>query len=271
MRRQPQSAIVFVLLALFSSLLSCTAVPTPRANVRLTLIGADAMQPLANALADAYAQRHPNVAFTIRQGNSETGLRAANEISGTVGLVSRVVKPEELNGTRAVVVARDGIAIIVNSKNPINAIMRSQIAEVFSGKVSIWPTGPNAGKMIAVVSREAGSGTRAAFEAMVMQGERVTRTAVLMPNEAAVVDYVANNPAAIGYCSMSALAPGVQPMMVDDVPLSLQNVENEKYPLVRTLAFIVPLAAAPDIEDFVGFALGAEGQRIVAQKYGRAQ
>lgn len=244
--------------------------PAPRTSVRLSLVGDDSMEWLAGALANAYSQQHPNVTIAIRLANADTGLRAATEISGTIGMVARVVKPAELGGARAVVVARDGIAVIVNRANPINAITRAQVADVFSGRVSTWPLGPNTGKIITVVSREAGAGTRDAFEAMAMNGARVTLTAVVMPGEAAVVDYVAQHPEAIGYCSMSALADGVQPMTVDDVALSPQTVESQKYPYVRTLAFIVPLTSEPALQDFIDFALSGDGQRIVAQKYGRA-
>ena len=249
---------------------ACSAAPAPRAATHVTLVGDDSMQSLASALANAYSQQHSNATITVRPADSGTGLSAATQFSGTIGMVSRAIKPPELEGERAVVVARDGIAIIVNRSNPINAIMRSQIAEVFSGAVSIWPTGSNAGKLIAVVSREAGSGTRDAFEAMAMKGARVTLTAVVMPGEAAVVDYVAQHPEAIGYCAMSFLTDGVQAMTVDDVPLSPQTVESQKYPFVRTLAFVIPLSPEPAVQDFVDFALGSEGQRIIGQKNGRA-
>jgi len=248
----------------------CVTMPTPRASVHLTLLGDDSMQWLGTALANVYSQRHPEVTITVKPANSETALSAVTELSGTIGMISRVVKPSELNGTRAIVVARDGIAVIVNRANPINAIMSSQITQVFSGEISTWPTGPNAGKFIAVVSREDGSGTRDAFEAMAMKGTRVTRTAIVMPGEAAMVDYVAQHLEAIGYCSMSSLTEGVQAMTVDDVPLTPQTVENQKYPFVRTLAFIVPLAPEPSMQDFINFTLGSEGQRIISQKYGRA-
>ncbi len=250
--------------------IGCRAVPPPHESVHLSLVGDDSMQWLANALTSVYTQQHPNVTITVRMANSDTALSAATEVSGTIGMVSRVVKPSELEGERAVVVARDGIAVIVNRANPINAISHAQVADVFSGRVSTWPLGPNAGKIITVVSREDGSGTRDAFEAMAMSGARVTLTAVVMPGEAAVVDYVAQHSDAIGYCSMSALAEGVQAMMVDDVALSPQTVESQKYPYVRTLALIVPLTPEPAIQDFIDFALGSEGQRIIAQKYGRA-
>ena len=249
---------------------ACNIAPTPRASIRLSLVGDDSMQWLASALANAYAQQHPYATITVRAADSETGLSAATQFSSTIGMVSRTVKPPELEGERAVVVARDGIAIIVNRANPINAIMRSQIAEVFSGQVSTWPTGPNAGKLIGVVSREAGSGTRDAFEAMAMNGARVTLTAVVMPGEAAMVDYVAQHPEAIGYCSMSFLSDGVQAMTVDDIPLSPQTVESQKYPFIRTLAFVIPLSPEPAVQDFIDFALSSDGQRIIGQKNGRA-
>ena len=259
--------VCFVLMLIVAA---CSAMPTPRVSVHLTLIGDDSMQWLGSALANVYSQQHPNVTIVVQPANSETALSAVTEISGTIGMVSRVVKPSELSGERAIVVARDGIAVIVNRANPINAIMGSQIAQVFSAQVSTWPSGPNAGKLITVVSREDGSGTRDAFEAMAMNGERVTRTAVVMPGEAAMVDYIARHPDAIGYCSMSSLTDGLQAMTVDDVPLTPQNVESRKYPFVRTLAFIVPLTPDPSMQDFINFTLGSEGQRIISQKYGRA-
>jgi phosphate transport system substrate-binding protein len=265
----PRAACLFICSLFFLST-GCAGVPTPRATVHLSLVGDDSMQWLGSALANAYSQQHPNATITVRPADSETGLSAATQFSSTIGMVSRVVKPTELEGERAVVVARDGIAIIVNRANPINAIMRSQIAEVFSGQVATWPTGPNAGKLIAVVSREAGSGTRDAFEAMAMNGARVTLTAVVMPGEAAMVDYVGQHPESIGYCSMSFLNDGVQAMTIDDIPLSVQSVESQKYPFVRTFAFVVPLSPEPAVQDFIDFARGSDGQRIVVQKNGRA-
>ena len=259
------------LISLISLFLSaCAVAPTPARPVRITLSGADSMQWLARALGNAYTQQNPNVTITVQASNSEVGLRAASEYSGTIGLVSRTIKPNELNQTRAVVVARDGIAVIVNEKNPISAIQVSQVAQVFSGDILTWPTGPSAGKNILVVSREDGSGTRNAFEAMAMNQLRVTRTALIIPGEAALVDYIAQHPEAIGYASMGALTPQVRALAVDDVLLSPETVETQTYPFVRTLTFVVPLEPTPEIQSFVDFALSADGQSIVAQRYGRA-
>ncbi len=221
-------------------------------------------------LADGYTAQHPNLTLTVEASNSEIGLRAANQFTNTLGMVARAIQPAELSQTRAVVIARDGIAIIVNRANPINAIMRSQVADVFAGNILTWPVGPNVGKAISVISREAGSGTRDAFETLAMNGLRVTRTAIVMPSEAAVVDYVARHPEAIAYCSMGGVTDEVHALIVDNAPLSPQTVEAKTYPYVRALTLVVPLAADPALQDFVNFAASADGQQLVAQKFARA-
>ncbi len=228
------------------------------------------MQWIAQALSKTYSNMRPNIAFTLQTANPENALRAPGEDSRTIGMVARAIKPNELYRDRAQVIALDGVAVIVNQKNPINAIQRSQITQVFSGQIAAWPTGPNIGKPIVVVSREEGSGTRDAFETMAMGDQRVTYTSVIMPGEAAVVDYVAQHPDAIGYASMGALTPDVRALAIDDIPPSPQSVESKKYPFVRTLAFVIPDDANPDLIDFVKFALGSEGQALIGQRFGRA-
>lgn len=261
-----------LLLFLLSSLAAtaCVATPTPRTTTRIRLVGSDSMLWIAQALSNNYSQQHPEVTFLTDVSNSESGLHAASTFSQTIGMVSRTLKASELNGTRAVVVGRDGLAIIVNPQNPINAIMRSQITQVFSGEILAWPTGSLAGQSITVVSREEGSGTRNAFEAMAMTNKRVTYTAIVMPSEAAVVDYVAQHADAVGYVSMAGLTPQVRAMTIDDVGLSPQTIESQQYPFVRTLTFVIPAEPSPALQSFIDYVLSSEGQSIVGQRYGRA-
>jgi phosphate transport system substrate-binding protein len=105
---------------------------------------------------------------------------------------------------------------------------------------------------------------------MAMDNKRVALTAVVMPSEAAVVDYVAQHPEAIGYVSMAGLTPQVRAMTIDDVGLSPQTVESQQYAFVRTLTFIVPTVPYPALLEFLDFVLSQEGQAIVGQRYGRA-
>ena len=269
-RNDPDGVVLLIHFCLLFALVLASCTAPPHKPVHLQMIGSDSMHWIAQSLANAYTQQHPYVTITIRAANSDMGIRAASEYSGTIGLVSRTIQPNELDNTRAIVVARDGIAVIVHPSNPINAIMRSQLVQVFSGEIAVWPLGPQAGKPIVVISREEGSGTRNAFETMAMNRTRVTRTALVMPSEAAVMDYVARSPTAIAYTSLGALTLDVRALTIDDIPLSIQTVESQKYPFVRTLTFVVPQSPNLEMQDFIAFALSTEGQRIVTQKYGRA-
>ncbi len=260
--------IVFATLVI-PALVSCRVLPPPRPSVHFELVGSDSMQWIAKSLSAAYSDRRPDVAFNVRISNSAIGLTASQEFSRTIGMVSRTVKPEELESRRAISIALDGVAVIVSKSNPINSIMRSQVVQVFDGEVITWPTGAIAGQSIVVVSREEGSGTRDAFQTMVMKTLRVTRTAVVMPGEAAVVNFVEKHPEAIGYTSMGALTPKVHSLSVDGVGLNPHTVETLQYPFVRTLAFIVPLKPDPEMQEWLDFVLGPDGQAIIGQRFGR--
>lgn len=227
------------------------------------------MQWIANSIAAAYNDQRSDVAFSFKITNSQNGISATEEFSRTIGLVSRTVKPGELEGRRAVAVALDGVAIIVSKPNPINSITSAQVVQVFDGEIIAWPTGTIAGKNILAVSREEGSGTRDAFQTMVMKGQRVTRTAVVMPGEASVVDFVAQHPEAVGYVSMGAVTGTVHALSVDNIALNPHTVETTQYPFVRTLAFIVPIKLDAEMQEFLDFVLGPEGQSIIGQRYGR--
>lgn len=260
---------IFILPILILSIVSCRALPTPRPSVRFELAGSDSMQWIAKSIAEAYGEQRADVAFSFRISNSQNGINATESYSRTIGLVSRTVKPNELEGRRAVAVALDGVAVIVSKANPINSITSAQVVQVFDGEIITWPTGAIAGKNIIAVSREEGSGTRDAFETMVMKGQRVTRTAVVMPSEAQVVDFVAKHSEAVGYVSMGAVTGDVHALSVDDIALSPHVVETLQYPFVRTLAFIVPVKPDGEMQEFLDFVLGYDGQSLIGQKYGR--
>ncbi len=256
--------------ALLFFLFACAPTPVPRATITLTLIGADAMQPVARILAPAFMKQRPDVAITIQPANSEIGLRAPRESPRVIGMVSRALKPNEASQFRAVTLARDGIAVIVHASNPINAIQRAQVAQVFAGEVTAWPTGPIAGKSLIVLSREDGSGTRAAFESLAMNGKRVTRAAVVLSSDKAMVDYVAAHPPAIGYVSAAALTAKVNALAIDDVPILRENVESQQYPFTRPFILVAPLESELIVNEFLDFAQSAEAQRMIAEKYARA-
>ena len=104
--------------------------------------------------------------------------------------------------------AQDAVAVIVNAANPASGLSLAQLREVFQGRALDWSSLGWGNQEVIVVSREDGSGTRAAFEAAVMEGRPVTLNAVVQPDGDAVVGYVARAPGAIGYVSHARVAGG---------------------------------------------------------------
>ncbi len=273
-----------ILLAVFGSfLIGCApaiATVEPHPPVHLRLAGSTSMQPLMEALTEAYSSRYEYVTFALESRNSQVGLDALRGGAIDIVLISREMRPEEMGGLVATPIARDGIAILVNEENPIGALTLEELRSIFAGEILSWrevggqegvhPIGLPRGD-IQVVSREEGSGTRRAFEALVMEGKRVTSTAVVMPSDGAVGEYVAREPRAIGYSSMADLPSGVKALQIDGVEPSLATVASGEYSLVRTFLLVTEKRPQQEVQAFIDFCLSLAGQAIVEKGYGRSQ
>jgi phosphate transport system substrate-binding protein len=169
------------------------------------------------------------------------------------------------------VVARDGIALVVHPTNPITGLTLIQAHDLFSGRAIEWDDVGGSPGLVQVISREDGSGTRDAFEAMVMGNDRVTLTALVMPNSQAVVDYVTSDPRAIGYVSMGYLNGEARVVSVEGLLPTPDNVSRGEYHLTRELVILSRPGAPPEAQAFLHFVLSPAGQAIVAQRYGRVR
>jgi phosphate transport system substrate-binding protein len=209
------------------------------------------------------------VSVAVEEGSSRLGLMRLKEGETTLGANSWL-PVEDAAAVWSAPVAVDGIAVVVHTDNPVAALTLAQLREVFSGRLWDWAELGGAGE-VQVVSREDGSGTRAAFEARVMEGQPVTPTALVMPGSQAVADYVAAHPDAIGYVSIGYLSEPIKALAVEGVLPTPKTVADGTYHLARPLFLVAPEEPSGAARSFVDFVLGAEGQRIVGQHYGRVR
>jgi phosphate transport system substrate-binding protein len=228
------------------------------------------MTPLVEELAAAYHERVPFLTIDVRGGGTQLGseLAAAGQVD--LGLTSWLPDGPP-SGLQATVLARDGIALVAHPSNPVVGLTLLQVRDLFSGRVVDWQVLGGTPGLVQVVSREDGSGTRAAFESMVMADERVTLTALVMPNSQAVVDYVAGDPRAIGYVSMGYLNEQVKTLAVEELLPTPENVSPGTYHLTRELAVLSRPGASAEAQGFLDFALSPAGQAVVARRYGRVR
>jgi len=251
-------------------LAACGATVTPPPPVVLKAAGSTSMGPLLTDLATAYSTQHPHVTFDIQGGGSQLGQTLVEAGQVDLGLVSW--PPQNLaKSLRSIPTAHDAIAVILHPQNKIDGLSLVELRDIFSGRLLNWQEVAGLAQPIQVVSREDGSGTRAAFEAIVMDQQPVTPTAIVLPNSQAVVDFVAQNPNAIAYVSLAFSKNDVYAVPIEGIPPTLENLTSGSYLLTRDLFILVPKQGQPELDQFVKFVLSPAGQAIVAEKWGRVR
>ena len=260
-----------LLLFAVSLLTACVATVEPHPPVHLQMAGSTCMQSLVEELSEAYTTRYDYVTMDMKGRGSMLGLEGLRDGLVDVALVSRELASEEEESLRARVIGYDAIAVLVNDGNAVSSLSSRQLRDIFSGGIMLWSEVGGEEVEIQVLSREDGSGTRDAFEERVMEGRRVTLTAIVMPSNQAVGEFVAENPLAIGYASAVDIPRGARPLRIDGVEPSLQAVTQGDYPLIRP--FILATMERPDdeVQAFVNFVLSPAGQVVVGRRYGRAR
>ncbi len=243
------------------------ATPEP---IYVQAAGSTSMAPLLAELATAFHEQRPHVHLEVTGLGSSYGLEALRAGEADLALVSWL--PADLGaGWRATAIARDGIAVIVHPSNPVAGLGLLQLQDLFSGRTGGWPgaSGRGAEGPVQPVSREEGSGTRAAFEALVMDGRRVTPGALVAPSSQAVVEYIAAHPEAIGYVSIAVLSPDVKVIPIEGELPTPQTAGRGSYALTRELWLVTADPPARAVEDLIRFALGPAGQQLVGRRVGR--
>lgn len=239
-------------------------------NTTLTMAGSTTVQPLAERLAEAYTAEISNVRIDVQGGGSSVGVKAAGGQTADIGMASREVKESEFTefpNIKVFVIARDGIAIVANENVAVNDLSVEQIRQIFSGEITNWKDLGGVDANIIVVSREEGSGTRAAFEEMVLgEGALITDSAILQPSNGSVRTTVSTTPDAIGYLSFGYLDETVKAISVDGVAPTESNASNGSYPVVRPLNIITYGEPTGELKSFIDYIISENGQAIVVEE-----
>lgn len=256
------SRLVALVLALFAALSGGCVRSGSGASV--TLAGSTSVQPFVEMLAEEYSKRYPErPAVNVQGGGSSAGASAALTGAAQIGMMSRDLAAAE-SGLTPVVIAKDAIVLVVHPSNPIEGLTLEEARGIFSGQISDWALLGGPPSRINVVSREEGSGTRGAFDNLVMGDESVAARAVVQDSNGAVRETVAGDRAGIGYISLGLVDQRVKAVPVDGVEPTIDNAQTGRYALVRPFLFVYRGQSAPDAMDFVEFVTGEEGRDILA-------
>ena len=232
--------------------------------------GSTSMEEVMMGMTEYFKEKYPNVTVTYDPTGSGTGIQQATAGSCDIGLSSRALKDEEKEaGVTETVVAKDGIAIVVNKENTVTELTVDQITKIATGEITNWSEVGGADMEIAFIGREAGSGTRGAFEELTGT-EDTCDYAQELTSTGAVRTAVSTTPGGIGYISLSSLDDSVNALKVkaDDaseaVECSEETVLDGSYPIQRPFVFATktdaPLSEAA--QAFYDFAISEEAAQI---------
>jgi len=233
----------------------------PKAGI--IVAGSTSVQPFAEVLAEEYMTLHPDVTIDIQGGGSAAGIMAAQSGIADIGMSSRELEGGE-KSLWYVEIARDGLAVIVHPSNPIGNLSLNQVRDIYAATVSNWSLLGGPRSQIHVITREDGSGTRAAFESLVMGKAEITPRAIVQDSNGAVRQLVADDPNAIGFISLGLVNETVKALELGGVAATRENVINGSYGLSRPFLFIARSQPTGQTKQFIDFTLSAEGQKLLA-------
>ncbi|MCL2044049.1 MAG: phosphate ABC transporter substrate-binding protein [Treponema sp.] len=231
--------------------------------------GSTSVTPLMELFAAEYQTLHPHIRVNINGTGSGDGIRNAG-ILYQIGMSSRDLTPaEQGQGLNEITVAIDGIAVIVNNGNPVGNLTVDQIRDIYTGAVTDWSqvSGGTKSGRIAVISREAGSGTRGAFEEIVGFQDRLVAGANESTSTGAIKASVAQNEDAIGYISIGSVDNTIKTLSVDGSAPESANVVNGSYRIARPFIVLTGDNIHAESAAFVDWMLTSAGQAIVSRSW----
>jgi phosphate transport system substrate-binding protein len=256
---------------------------TPSQKESIKVSGSTTVLPIAQKAAEAYMAAHPGADIQVSGGGSGVGIQQIGEKTVDIGMSSRELSAAEKTKYQALVgfvVAKDGIAIIVNKANTISVISADDVKNIYTGRITTWlqvagAGVPGASQQIVVIGRDSASGTREFFDKApegILKGTAPTKTMLEKNSNGAVAQTVAQTPGAIGYVSIGFITPDVRALPIryndpgDAVAPTAENVLSGKYPVNRELFMFTNGQPTGLAAGFLAFIKSPEGQKIVEEE-----
>ncbi|MBD1576468.1 MULTISPECIES: phosphate ABC transporter substrate-binding protein [Vibrio] len=239
----------------------------------IVVSGSSSVTRVMDVLAESYNKTHPESYIAVQGVDSTAGIILATKGVADLGMSSRYLTEAELRKDLTITtIAHDGLAIATNIANPVSNLTREQLAKIYQGEITNWKQVGGEDKGIAVVTREASSGSRYSFESLlgltrVVNNQLVSNISpkILVVNSNGMMKtLINNNPQAIGFVSMGSLDKSIKAVDFNGVDPTSANIANGDYKLSRPFLVVQKKDHKdPSIESFLGFITSNDGQKII--------
>lgn len=255
-----------ILFLLMLTVISCQSSKDINSNRHtITIAGSTSVMPFTEKLAEYFMVGNPTFVINVQAGGSTAGIQATIYKTVDIGMSSRELKEEE-KVLKEIPICYDGIAIVVNPKNPINSLTLKEVQDIFSGKIKNWKDLGWIDRNIDAVTREEGSGTRGAFEELVMKKVEISDSIMVQDSNGSVKEMVVTDPYAIGYISLGMVDNKVKALAIDGYLPTIENIRTKKYKIFRPFLYLTNGEPSENAKKFISYVLSKEGQEILKKE-----
>ncbi|MCL2156851.1 MAG: phosphate ABC transporter substrate-binding protein [Methanobrevibacter sp.] len=230
---------------------------------KIDIVGSTSVQPVAEKLANAFMENHPDIRINVQGGGSGMGIRSTQQGIADIGMSSKELSDEEKENITVVEIGKEGIVIAVNNGNNVSDLSINQIRDIFNGKITNWKELGGPDLEIHVITREEGSGTRSAFESIVMANSKIKPDAIVQSSTESVKQSVASDPGAIGFVSLAHMSNDVKALLVNGVEPTELTVANGEYELQRPFLLLINGKETGAVKEFLDWIKSPAGVKVI--------
>ncbi|CAH0530036.1 phosphate ABC transporter substrate-binding protein [Vibrio hippocampi] len=260
-----------------AALLAITFLKPAMAAEQITVSGSTSVARVMDVLAEQFNAQQTDSYVAVQAVGSTAGVTLVEKGVADIGMTSRyLTEREDTEALEVFPIAYDGLAIVVNVANPVTNLTPEQLYDIYKGKVTNWKQVGGEDQRIAVVTREASSGTRTSFESILGLTRIINNrfvsdinpTNLVVNSNSMVKTIVTNNTHAIGFVSEGSVDRSIKAIQFDGVDATSGNISTGKYGLARPFLMLHNADSVEDGADkFIKFVLSKEGQAII-EEYG---
>ncbi|MEZ9565950.1 phosphate ABC transporter substrate-binding protein [Vibrio artabrorum] len=259
------------------SLLSLTLFSQTAFAQQTSISGSTSVARVMDVLAEEYNKTHPDNYVAVQGIGSTAGITMVDKGVSDIGMSSRYLTNREQNEKLKVFpIAFDGLAVIINRSNGVNNVTREQLFDIYKGKIANWKDIGGADQPIAVVTREASSGSRYSFESLLGLTKIINDRLVsdinpnnLVVNSNSMVKTIVNhNPHAIGFISVGSIDRSIKALTFEGIEPTSKNIANHSYDLARPFLLLYKIdTVSRETQDFIKFVKSKPAQELI-EEYG---
>lgn len=257
-----------VVLVLCLGMSGCGSNTSDRENqTKIRMHGSTSMEKLVNGLTEVIVEEYSDIVIEPQFTGSSAGIEALLAGTADVATSSRNLKKEEKEqGIVENIVAIDGIAMITNVQNTASNVSTEELQAIYQGEITNWQEVGGEDQQIVVIGREAGSGTRGAFEE-ILGIEDTCQYAQEVNETGAVVAKVLATPGAIGYVSLDVVDENVKTLALNNSIPNIKNIQEGSYMLQRPFVMATKgdiSSQSEAIQNMFRFLDSEAGQKLIA-------